>query len=91
MPSNPSQPSRRRARTPKGKFQGDDPTTPEVNEAWVEVVDSAPDSAPEAIEATPIRKPAGKPSVRKRVAKPKIGATEKVTKPTFGVVRGVYN
>jgi hypothetical protein len=91
MPSNPSQPPRRRARNSKGKFLGDDPSTPDVNEAWVEATDSAPDSAPESVEATPLRKPAGKPSVRKRVAKPKIGATEKVTKPTFGVVRGVYH
>jgi hypothetical protein len=52
------------------------------------IVDSAPDSA---LEATPLRKPAGKPVVRTRVAKPKIGATAKIHKPTFGVVRGVYN
>jgi hypothetical protein len=25
---------RRRARTPKGQLKADDPTTPEVNEAW---------------------------------------------------------
>lgn len=87
MHSNPSKPLRKRARTPKGQFQGDDPTTPDVNEAWVEVSDSAPES----IEATPRRKPAGKPAVRKRVGRPKIGVVEKVTKPTFGVVRGVYH
>jgi hypothetical protein len=52
------------------------------------IVDSAPDSA---LEATPRRKPAGKPVVRTRVAKPKIGATAKIHQPTFGVVRGVYN
>lgn len=27
--------TRKRARTEEGKFQGDDPSTPEVNEAWV--------------------------------------------------------
>ena len=27
--------TRKRARTDEGKFQGDDPATPEVNEAWV--------------------------------------------------------
>jgi hypothetical protein len=27
---------RRRARADKGRFQGDDPATPEVNEAWAE-------------------------------------------------------
>lgn len=52
------------------------------------ILDSAPDSA---LEATPRRKPAGKPVVRTGVAKPKIGATAKIHKPTFGVVRGVYN
>lgn len=52
------------------------------------IIDSAPDSA---LEATPRRKPAGKPVVRTRVAKPTIGATAKIHKPTFGVVRGVYN
>jgi hypothetical protein len=86
MPRNPQNPRQRRARTPEGQFVADDPTTPEVNEAWVD----APE-AQEAIEATPRRKPAGKPTVKNRVGKPKIGAVDKVTKPTFGVVRGVYN
>ena len=45
---------------------------------------------PETVELQPRRKPAGKPSVKNRVAKPKIGAVAKV-KPTFGSVRGVYN
>jgi hypothetical protein len=45
---------------------------------------------PEAVELQPRRKPAGKPSVKNRVAKPKIGSVAKV-KPTFGSVRGVYN
>lgn len=45
---------------------------------------------PETVELQPRRKPAGKPSVKNRVAKPKIGAVAKV-KPTFGTVRGVYN
>lgn len=27
--------SKRRAKTPDGKFKADDPATPEVNEAWV--------------------------------------------------------
>ena len=84
MPSNPSNPRQRRARTNKGTFVPDDLTTPEVNEAWTEV-------EPESTEVSPLRKPAGKPVVRTRVAKPKVGAIDKVTKPTFGVVRGVYN
>jgi hypothetical protein len=33
----PEEKPRRRARTRKGQFQGDDPTTPEVNEAWADV------------------------------------------------------
>jgi hypothetical protein len=86
MPSNPNNPRQRRARTPKGSFKADDPTTPDINEAWVDVPEE-----PKAIDAEPIHKPAGRPSVRKRVGKPTVGAVEKVTKPTFGVVRGVYN
>jgi hypothetical protein len=87
MHSNPSKPPRRRARTPKGQFQGDDLTTPDINEAWAPEAPSEPISH----EAAPLRKPAGKPAVRKRVGRPKVGTVEKVTKPTFGVVRGVYN
>jgi hypothetical protein len=82
MSLNPTKPNRRRARTSQGTFQADNPETPDINEAWVE--------EPSVVEASPIRKPAGKPSVKKKVGRPKIGATEKVTKPTFGVVRGVY-
>jgi hypothetical protein len=84
MPSNPNNPRQRRARTNKGTFVPDDPSTPDVNEAWVDI-------QPEPIETTPRRKPAGKPTVKNQVAKPKIGAVDKVRKPTFGVVRGVYN
>jgi hypothetical protein len=29
--------ARRRARAAKGRFQGDDPGTPQVNEAWADV------------------------------------------------------
>lgn len=37
-------PARRRARKADGKFKGDDPTTPNVNEAWepTEVVSALP-------------------------------------------------
>jgi len=82
MPRNPNNPRQRRARTPQGEFLGNDPTT-EVNEAWEDIDISA--------DLEPIKKPAGKPQVRKRVARPKIGAVDKVQKPTFGIVRGVYN
>lgn len=34
-----------RARAKKGQFQADDPSTPDVNEAW-----EAPEKAPEATE-----------------------------------------
>ena len=34
-PKEPA-PAKKRARTTKGQFQGDDPATPEVNEAFVE-------------------------------------------------------
>ena len=32
--NSPQQPKRRRARKPDGSFQGDNPTTPGLNEAW---------------------------------------------------------
>jgi hypothetical protein len=83
MSLNPTKPSRRRAKPAQDKLQVDNPETPDIKEAAVE--------EPSTREASPIRKPAGKPSVRKRVGRPKIGVVEKVTKPTFGVVRGVYH
>jgi hypothetical protein len=33
-PAPSIEPPRRRARTEAGKFRGDDPATPDVNEAW---------------------------------------------------------
>lgn len=33
-PASPPRPSRRRARVERGRFRGDDPATPDVNEAW---------------------------------------------------------
>jgi hypothetical protein len=35
--AEPEPKPRRRARAAKGQFQGDDPATPEVNEAWTDV------------------------------------------------------
>jgi hypothetical protein len=32
----PVKPAKRRARQAEGQFKGDDPSTPEVNEAWEE-------------------------------------------------------
>jgi hypothetical protein len=37
------------------------------------------------------KKTVGKPKVAPRTAQPKIGAQEKVNKPTFGSVRAVYH
>ena len=34
MTENNPAPKRRRARKPDGKYQGDNPTTPGLNEAW---------------------------------------------------------
>lgn len=89
MPSNPNNPNQRRAREANGRLKGDDPSTPDVNEAWTDL-NPADFEVPETVELQPRRKPAGKPSVKNRVAKPKIGSVAKV-KPTFGSVRGVYN
>jgi hypothetical protein len=83
MPRNPNNPRQRRARTSEGTFKADDPATPDINEAWTDVA--------EATDLEPIKKSAGKPQIRKRVGRPKIGAVDKVQKPTFGVVRGVYS
>jgi len=34
-PKKPKQTKPKRAKTKRGKFKADDPTTPDVNEAWV--------------------------------------------------------
>ena len=47
---------------------------------------------PESIELTTRNKYAGKPKVRANASKPLIGSHgPKISKPTFGVVRGEYN
>lgn len=89
-----SSPKRRRARNPEGEFRSDDPNTPDIDEAWEEAPSGLNPSdfeIHESIPTEPLRKSAGKPQVRNRVAKPHIGAVDKVNAPTFGVVRGVYN
>lgn len=94
MSQTNSNPKRRRARNPEGEFRSDDPNTTDIDEAWEEVpsgLNPKDFELPESIPTEPIRKPAGKPQVRNRVAKPRIGAVDKVTEPTFGVVRGVYH
>ena len=70
---------RRRARKPNGKFKGDDPTTPDLNEAWVPT---------EIASALPKEKDY---SVKKKIDGPsnptagKYGKKEKI-RPTFGSV-----
>jgi hypothetical protein len=52
--NSPDQP-RRRARQPDGQFKGDNPTVPDVNDAW------------EPVELAPAEKSAGKYSVKPKV------------------------
>lgn len=73
--------ARKRARTPEGEFKGDNPTTPDVNEAWVEETPATPESAApaeieqiapdaEPVEAAPVQtKEEIETDVRKKLAK----------------------
>ena len=80
-----SQSRRKRARKPDGKFQGDNPTTPELNEAW------EPTDVSEVVT----------PKEVKYEVKPKVGGTSKSTAgkygkkpkvtPTFGKVTSTYH
>jgi hypothetical protein len=73
--TSPSQPSPQQE--PEEKLEGLNPEDFEV---------------PESIELNTRNKYAGKPKVRANAAKPMVGSHgPKVSKPTFGVVRGVYN
>ena len=51
--------TRKRARTGTGKFRGDDPSTPDVNEAWEE---------PAVAKDTPVKKKAAKKTTAKKTA-----------------------
>lgn len=84
MDSNQT-PKRRRARKPDGSFKGDNPTTPNLNEAW---------------EATPIERALSDNSVdysvRQKVDKPSSASAGKYGKkdsirPTFGKVTTTFN
>lgn len=45
---------RKRARQDDGEYRGDDPSTPDINEAWVEVPEETVEApAPEQVEAEP--------------------------------------
>ena len=59
-PTPKPRPARRRARKPDGQFKGDNPSTPEVNEAW----------EPTEVEATLPKK-----KLPKYTPKPKVSAT----------------
>lgn len=45
--------ARKRARTPEGEFQADNPATADVNEAWVETTDAPEEVAPAAEVTAP--------------------------------------
>ena len=80
------QSKRRRARKPDGKFKGDNPTTPGLNEAWesTEIIDAIGEKSIDY-------------SVKQKVdgtstdSAGKYGKAKKVTKPTFGKVYTVNN
>lgn len=78
-------PKRRRARKPDGQFKGDNPATPELNEAW------EPTGIEEALPKTD-----GKYAVKQKVSGTsddtagKYGKKDKV-RPTFGSVYTTYN
>jgi hypothetical protein len=84
MDSNPT-PKRRRARKPDGSFKGDNPTTPNLNEAW---------------EPTPIERVITDKSVdysvKQQVSGPSASTAGKYSKketvrPTFGKVTTTFN
>lgn len=76
--NNPA-PKRRRARKPDGKFQGDNPATPGINEAWIPT-----DLAPALPKQSVMQKEkiagisndtAGKYAKKPKVNRPGIGKT----------------
>ena len=80
MDSNKPQSKRRRARKPDGKFQGDNPATPELNEAW-EPTDVSEVVSPKEVkyEIKPKIGGPSNPTAGKYGKKPKVN-------PTFGNV-----
>ena len=82
--SNPA-PKRRRARKPDGTYKGDNPATPDVNEAWepTNIEEALPKKEnPYAVKqkvAGTSQDTAGKYSKKAKV------------KPTFGKVHTTYN
>ena len=85
MDSNQTPSKRRRARKPDGKYQGDNPATPNLNEAW---------------ESTPIERVITEKSVdysvKQQVTGPSSPTAGKYSKkdgirPTFGKVTTTFN
>jgi len=82
--------TRRRTKDPLGKFVGDDPTTPDVNEAWVETPVAGVDPTPEITELIPPPPVAVTPEPAEPVTDPSVTVvtpepTEPVTDPPVAV------
>ena len=56
--------TRKRARNESGKFRGDDPSTPDINEAWEDTT--------VATKKAPAKKAAAKKAPAKKAAAPKV-------------------
>ena len=84
MDSNKPAPKRRRARKPDGKFQGDNPATPELNEAWEPV---------EVSRALPKKSALQGPKVSGITSDSagKYGRKPKVSRPGIGKAHTKYN
>lgn len=86
MTTNNPRPARRRARKPDGKFQGDNPTTPELNEAW------EPTDVAEVVKEKEVKyEVKSKVSGTSNDTAGKYGKKGKVVKPTFGNVTTVHH
>ena len=86
-PKKPSpRPARRRARKPDGKFKGDNPATPDVNEAW-EPIDVAPALPKQENKYAPKPKVTG----MSNDSGGKYSKDAKVTRPGVGKVTTTYN
>ena len=85
MDSNQQKPQRRRARKADGKFKGDNPDTPNVNEAW-EPTELAESVGEKEVDYTVKAKVEGtsKPSAGKYQKKGKV-------RPTFGNITTTYH
>ena len=77
---------RRRARKPDGKYQGDNPTTPGLNEAWeaTDIAEALPKESSYAVKQKV--EGSSKPSAGKYSKKEKIRP-----RGTFGNVTTTYN